>query len=143
MELMQLEMFVAVVEERSFQRAAERVFRTQPAVSIGVQRLEGSVGVPLIERSQRHCGRLTPAGLLLYECASRMLGLRDEALSALKEKEEEKSCATTLRIGVTKLDDLESVSKLTKLFNGEHPKIRLEITCDRPANLLWQLSERC
>jgi DNA-binding transcriptional LysR family regulator len=76
MELMQLEMFVALVEERSFQRAAERVFRTQPAVTIGVQKLEGSVGVPLLDRSQRKSGRLTPAGEILYECASRMLGLR-------------------------------------------------------------------
>ena len=47
MELMQLEMFVAVVEERSFVRAAERVFRTQPAVSIGLRKLEGRIGVPL------------------------------------------------------------------------------------------------
>ena len=40
MELMQLEMFVAVVEEGSFLRSAERVFHTQPAVSIGLRKLE-------------------------------------------------------------------------------------------------------
>jgi DNA-binding transcriptional LysR family regulator len=139
MELMQLEMFVALVEERSFQRAAERVFRTQPAVSIGVQKLEGSVGVPLIDRSQRLSGRLTPAGERLYECASRMLGLRDEALSALKE---ERSCTGILRIGVSSLDDFESIPKLTRLFNEENPKIRLEISCDRRAILFRQLTER-
>jgi Bacterial regulatory helix-turn-helix protein, lysR family len=42
-ELMQLEMFVAVAEERSFLRAAERVFRTQPAISIGIRKLEGEL----------------------------------------------------------------------------------------------------
>src|SRR5260370_15186946 len=103
MELMQLEMFVAVVEERSFLRAAERVFRTQPAVSIGLRKLEGQIGVPLLDRSRRQSGRLTPAGEILYEYASRILGLRDEALSALKEKD----CtgAGNLRIGVTSRDN--------------------------------------
>ena len=40
MELMQLEMFVAVIEERSVQKAADRVCRTQPAVSIALRKLE-------------------------------------------------------------------------------------------------------
>jgi DNA-binding transcriptional LysR family regulator len=56
MELMQLEMFVAVAEERSFVRAAERVFRTQPAVSIGLRKLEGRIGVALLDRSHRRAG---------------------------------------------------------------------------------------
>jgi DNA-binding transcriptional LysR family regulator len=140
MELMQLEMFVAVVEERNFQRAGERVFRSQPAVSIGVQKLEGTVGVPLLDRSQRRSGRLTPAGELLYEYASRMLGLRDEALSAVKE--EEWRSAGSLRIGLSSVEDLESIPRLTRRFSAENPKIRLEISCDRPANLFRQLSDR-
>jgi len=139
---MQLEMFVAVVEERSFQRAAERVFRTQPAVSTGVQKLEESVGASLIDRTQRQGGRLTPAGELLYECASRMLGLRDEALSVLKAKDEESSCGASLRIGVTSLDDFESVPRLTRLFHTENPKIRLEISCNCLVNLLSELGDR-
>ncbi len=87
MELMQLEMFVAVAEEQSFLRAAERVFRTQPAVSIGLRKLEGRIGVPLLDRSNRRSGRLTPAGERLYEYAQKILGLRDEALSVVKGEE--------------------------------------------------------
>jgi DNA-binding transcriptional LysR family regulator len=49
MELMQLEMFVAVVEDRSFLRAAERVFRTQPAMSLGLRKLEGRIGMECSE----------------------------------------------------------------------------------------------
>src|SRR5712671_3849056 len=49
MELMQLEMLVAVAEEHSFLRAAERVFRTQPAVSIGIRKLEDRFGVLLLD----------------------------------------------------------------------------------------------
>jgi DNA-binding transcriptional LysR family regulator len=140
MELMQLEMFVAVVEERSFLRAAERVFRTQPAVSIGLRKLEGRIGVPLLDRSHRRGGRLTPAGEVLYEYASRILGLRDEALSALKE--EDCTCGGNLRIGVTSGENFERVPELTRRFNNQYPNVRLEILCDRPVNLFRNLTER-
>lgn len=48
MELIQLEMLVAVVEEGSVRDAAERVFRTQPAVSIGISKLERELESPLL-----------------------------------------------------------------------------------------------
>lgn len=140
MELMQLEMFVAVVEERSFLRAAERVFRTQPAVSIGLRKLEGRTGTPLLDRSHRRAGRLTPAGEVFYEYASRILSLRDEALSALKQ--EDCPCAGVLRIGVTRGEHFEWFAQLSTRFNSSYPEIRLEIVCDRPANFLRDLSER-
>jgi len=140
MELMQLEMFVAVVEERSFLRAAERVFRTQPAVSIGLRKLEGRIGVPLLDRSHRRGGRLTPAGEVLYEYAARILGLRDEALSALKEED----CTSTgnLRIGVTNGENFERIPQLTRRFSNQYPNVRLEILCDSPVNLFRNLMER-
>jgi DNA-binding transcriptional LysR family regulator len=137
MELMQLEMLVAVVEERSFLGAAERVFRTQPAVSIGLRKLEGKIGVPLLDRSQRRCGRLTPAGEVLYDYATRILGLRDEALSALKE---ERTCAKRLRVGLTSGENIEWMPQLTKVFNRQFPGVRLEILCDSPDHLFEHLT---
>ena len=139
MELMQLEMFVAVVEERSFLRAAERVFRTQPAVSIGLRKLEGRIGVPLLDRSHRRSGQLTPSGEVLYEYASRILRLRDEALSILKE---DCSSVGNLRVGVTSGENFEWIPQLTMRFNNQYPNIRLEILCDRPVNLFRDLTER-
>jgi DNA-binding transcriptional LysR family regulator len=136
---MQLEMFVAVVEERSFLRAAERVFRTQPAVSIGLRKLEGKIGVPLLDRSQRRSARLTPAGEVLYEYASRILGLRDEALSALRAEDCTRS--GNLRIGVASGENFDCTPQLTRKFNNQYPNIRLEILCDRPANFLKDLIE--
>lgn len=140
MELMQLEMFVAVAEERSFLRAAERVFRTQPAVSIGLRKLEGRIGVPLLDRSYRRGGRLTPAGEVFYEYACRILGLRDEALSALKEE----GCTSSgnLRIGVTSGENFERIPQLARRFTTLYPDVRLEILCDRPVNLFRNLTER-
>ena len=51
MDLQQLETFLAVVQERSFSRAAQRLRRTQPAVSQVIRKLEDELGEPLFERA--------------------------------------------------------------------------------------------
>jgi DNA-binding transcriptional LysR family regulator len=77
MEFYQLEDFVAVVEEHSFTRAAERVFRTQGAVSVAIRKLEEEVGVPLMVRDSHECAP-TEAGRELLAYARHIIGLRDE-----------------------------------------------------------------
>jgi len=84
MELTQLETFLAVAEERSFSRAAQRLNRTQPAVSQVIRKLEESLGESLFDRAARD-GSLTAAGKLLRDYALRLLALRREATSALGE----------------------------------------------------------
>jgi DNA-binding transcriptional LysR family regulator len=84
MELQQLETFLAVVEERSFSRAAQRLLRTQPAVSQVIRKLEDELGESLFERASRD-GSLTAAGEVLRAYAERMVGLREEAASAVRE----------------------------------------------------------
>lgn len=84
MELTQLETFLAVAEERSFSRAAQRLNRTQPAVSQVIRKLEASLGETLFDRAARD-GSLTAAGVLLRDYALRLLALRREAASALGE----------------------------------------------------------
>src|SRR6202041_3928707 len=97
MELMQLEMFVAVVEKRSGGKAAKRVHRTQPAVTLGIGKLEDEIGGPILDRSRARDYRPTPAGGIVYEYASRILGLRNEMRAILKDGT---SSAGELRIGV-------------------------------------------
>ncbi len=84
MDLNQLETFLTVAEERSFSRAAQRLHRTQPAISQVIRKLEESVGETLFDRAARD-GSLTAAGQLLREYAMRLLALRREASSALDE----------------------------------------------------------
>jgi len=79
MEFKQLEMFVAVAEERSVMRAAAKVFRTQPAVSMALSKLEQEIGSCLFHRSRDRRFQLTNAGEVLHEYAKRLLALRDEA----------------------------------------------------------------
>ena len=83
MEFKQLEMFVAVAEERSVMRGAARVFRTQPAVSMALAKLEREFGSPLFHRSRESRFQLTSAGEVLHRYATRMLALRDEAEALL------------------------------------------------------------
>ena len=64
MDLFQLETFLTVVREGSFSKAAKALYRTQPAVSQIIQRLEEEVGQPLFDRSSRR-GGLTDAGQVL------------------------------------------------------------------------------
>ena len=84
MDLASLQVFLTVARERSFSRAAERLYRTQPAVSIAVRKLEDWVGQPLLVRGTG-AGKLTAAGELLVEYAERMLNLRSEARRSIED----------------------------------------------------------
>jgi DNA-binding transcriptional LysR family regulator len=74
---------IAVAEEGRLQKAALRLHRTIPAVSVAIRRLEEEVGTPLFERSNRHELHLTTAGASLVDYAKRLLLLQDEALAAV------------------------------------------------------------
>jgi DNA-binding transcriptional LysR family regulator len=87
LELVQLETFLAVAEERSFSRAAARLHRTQPAVSQAIAKLEQELGEVLFERTSRD-GTLTDAGEVLREYAQKLLNLRTESTVALAELRE-------------------------------------------------------
>ncbi len=74
MELFQLEAFLAVVREGSFSAAAKALFRTQPAISQTIKKLEDEIGRPLFDRSSRR-GVLTDAGRVLADHAERLVNL--------------------------------------------------------------------
>lgn len=83
LDLFQLETFLAVADEGSFSRAAQKLFRTQPAISQTIRRLEQEIGEPLFDRSSRD-GSLTDAGRVLYDYAEKLLNTRTEALGAIE-----------------------------------------------------------
>ena len=86
MDLSELQVFLMVAREGSFSRAAERLYRTQPAVSLAIRKLEESLGQPLFVRGARPV-RMTDAGNLLRDYAERLLNLRDEVKKGLLELE--------------------------------------------------------
>jgi DNA-binding transcriptional LysR family regulator len=83
-DLAVLQVFQTVANERSYSRAAEKLYRTQPAISIAMRKLEEWVGQPLFVKGSG-ARALTDAGVLLLEYAERMLNLREEARKSLTE----------------------------------------------------------
>ncbi len=87
MEFYQLEAFVKVVDQRSFSRAAELLYLSQPTVSAHVKSLENELGTALFDRGKAEI-MLTQAGEVLYRNARDLLDLRKKALSEINGTEE-------------------------------------------------------
>jgi DNA-binding transcriptional LysR family regulator len=123
LDLIQLEVLVAVADERGFSRAAERLHRTQPAVSQAVRRLEAAVGTPLVDRSSKD-GTLTAAGLVLYEYAQQLLNLRRDAHAAINELgnlQRGKVAVAANEYTVTHL------LPIVEAFRARHPHVKIEV----------------
>jgi DNA-binding transcriptional LysR family regulator len=123
MDLFQLEAFVTVVREGSFSKAAKVLYRTQPAVSQIIQRLEEEVGHPLFDRSSRR-GVLTDAGRVLLTHAERLLNLKDLALAAVEDVRHLRS--GQLVIATNELTCLYLLPLLHE-FRRRYPAVRLSI----------------
>lgn len=123
MDLAELQVFVAVADERSFSRAAVRLHRTQPAISQAVKRLEDELGERLFDRSAKD-GRLTDAGRVLYDYAQRLMRLSEEAESAVRELRD-------LRRGLVLIGANEAaihvLLPLVARFRKDHPTIQVDV----------------
>jgi len=124
MELGQLEFFLKVIEEGSFSKAAERVYRTQPAVSIAIRRLEEELGAPLLDRSQKS-PTLTEAGQILHDYARRIIALRDEARAAISDMRALER--GRVRIGANESTSLYLLPQIILAYRKAHPHVKVEI----------------
>jgi len=127
MELRQLEHFVAVAEDESFTRAAQRLGYVQSALSVSIQSLERELAVRLFDRTT-HRVQLTNAGQALLPSARATLiaanGVREEAAAVngvLRGR---------LRIGLMQAFTAVNVPQLLGRFQREHPQVELTV---RPA----------
>lgn len=123
MDLSQLEVFLTVARERKFSRAAEKLFRTQSAVSQTVRKLEDEIGEPLFDRTSRD-GTLTDAGRVLEEYAEKLLNLRQDAREALSELRELQK--GKVGIAANEFTALYLLPVLAE-FRRRHPMIRITV----------------
>lgn len=123
MDINQLEVVVAVAQEKSFSRAAETLHRTQPAVSQAIRRLEAELGEPLFDRSSKD-GTLTAAGIVLFQFAQQMLNLRQHAHTALKELKDLHRGKLTLSANEYTVLYL---LPLVPIFRARHPHIKIDV----------------
>jgi DNA-binding transcriptional LysR family regulator len=123
MELYPLKVFLTVATERSFSRAGEKLLRTQPAISIAIQRLESDLKEKLIDRSGREL-LLTDAGRVVLEYARRFQNLESDLENALRELRD--NYAGRLTIGAnesTSLYLIRHIERYRRLF----PKVKVQV----------------
>jgi LysR family transcriptional regulator, hydrogen peroxide-inducible genes activator len=136
MTLNELRYIVAVARERNFRRAGERVFVSQPALSLAIQKLEEELGVQLFERRRSEV-TLTPVGEQVVEQATRVL---DEA-AKIKEIAQQGSdqLRGMLRLGVIHTIGPYLLPELITVLHEKASQMPLEVEENTTANLETQL----
>jgi DNA-binding transcriptional LysR family regulator len=134
MELRHLRYFVAVAEERSFTRAAERLWVAQPGLSTQIRRLETELGVKLFERHTRGAD-LTQAGELFLERARVALAAADAAGATGRDLEA--GLVGRLRLGIASGARWRPASDLLRRFSHEHPDVELTVL-EAYGGTLWR-----
>lgn len=128
-----LRSFVAVVEARSFTRAAERVHRTQSTVSQQIRKLELNCGTELLTRttSSGQVG-LTEDGEALLPYAQRILAIAQEAQATLGGR---KPRQQIVRLGLPEDFSAERLTGLLASFARERPDVRVDTVCGLTAEV--------
>ena len=135
-DLSELNVLLTVARERSFSRAAQKLFRTQPAVSIAIRKLEDEIGEPLFARGARS-GQLTDAGRLLVGYAERMLNLRDEIRRAVDDLRAGGRGELSLGVNESSIHALLPVlARYRQMFPQVHLAVRRTFSRDIPGELL-------
>jgi DNA-binding transcriptional LysR family regulator len=119
-----LRTLVFIAEEASFTKAAERVGRTQSAVTLQVQKIEALVGQPLLVRSKGGPVELTPQGRALVDKARAMLKLNDEAFHAMGSRD----LTTTVRLAACSTYMPFFLSPTLDALRLSHPEVLVEVT---------------
>ncbi len=123
MELHAIRVFLTVAIEKSFSRAAEKLLRTQPAISLAVQRLESELGEKLIDRSGKEL-LLTDAGKIVLEYARRFETLEGDMGNALNEMRD--NSAGQLVIGANESTTLYLIQHIVQ-YRDLYPKVKVRI----------------
>ncbi|MBV6550715.1 LysR family transcriptional regulator [Acinetobacter soli] len=123
MELRHLRYFVAVVEEQSFTKAADKLCIAQPPLSRQIQNLEEELGIQLLERGSRPV-KTTPEGHFFYQYAIKLLSNVDQMVSMTKRIA---SVEKTIRIGFVGSLLFGLLPRIIHLYRQAHPNLRIEL----------------
>ncbi len=124
MDLYQLRSFYEIVREQSFTRAADKLFLTQPALSLQIKALESELDALLLERNRRQL-RLTPAGEILFAQAKEVLARLEQArddIAALKQ-----ILRGRLAIGTSDTNCTYVLPNVLAEFRARYPAVELDI----------------
>ena len=120
----ELKYIFEVYQQGSFSKAAEKLFITQPALSIAIQKVESSIGMPLFDRSSRPL-RLTPAGEAYIQSIQKIYYLEDELACQLDDMRNLND--GTIRIGGSHYLLCYILPRILTQFHRKYPGIQLEL----------------
>jgi DNA-binding transcriptional LysR family regulator len=139
MELKHLTSFIAVAEQLSFVRAAERLYLSQPALTGQIQRLEEELGVQLLVRNRRTV-KLTDAGkVFLAEARATLSRAR---LAADRAQKAARGEIGRLRIGFVSSAVLETVPSIVVAFRKQYPEVTLDLMNLRTVSQVKKLIDK-
>lgn len=127
MQLRDIEYVVTVAQEKSFSKAAEKLFISQPALSQSIKRLEQELGVPLFNRNTNSV-RLSSAGELFVTDGTNILNMSKhlkKKMSGIQDLEK-----GHIRLGISSFYSYYHLVKIIPVFRARYPDIKLEITED-------------
>lgn len=84
MDFKQIEAFINVAKFKSFSKAAEAIFLSQPTISAHISNLEKELNTTLFDRSSKEVN-LTPAGKIFFDYALNLLNIRNNAIYSINE----------------------------------------------------------
>jgi DNA-binding transcriptional LysR family regulator len=122
MDIYQIRYFLAIVETGGFTKAAERLFVSQPSLSVGIKKLEQELGVTLFERGGRR-SVLTPAGQFFLTKAQSILTDYQDVLRELKTFKTQ----PVLRLGLLRTMRMSSFARLIGAFRQAYPHVAIDL----------------
>lgn len=132
-----LQCFIATAEEKSFSKAADRLYLSQPAISRKISQLEKEVDTPLFVRTTRSI-QLTPAGEVVLKWARILLKDQETMMAELNQT---KASSTTLKLGFYWLPHLRHLSHAIQEIHSQRPRLDFQLSKLQPHLLRQQLLE--
>ena len=139
MDFKQIEAFVNVVRYKSFSKAADATFFTQPTISTHIRNLEKELGVKLLDRKSRVV-EMTPQGSKFYKYAVEMINARAQAFDALNDNSE--NIGGILEIQTSSIPAVTFLPEFLSGFRSSHPSIQYYVSVSDTQTVLDNITER-
>ncbi len=139
MEFRQIEAFINVAKYKSFSKAADATYLTQPTVSLHVASLEKELGVILFDRKKTHVN-LTDDGKEFYKYAVALIDTRKKATEEIRKNKEDIN--GVVEIQTSTVPGLIYLPKAMKAFKELHPKVKFYVEQTDTKLVLESLEEK-
>ena len=139
MDFKQIEAFVNVVRYKSFSKAADATFFTQPTISTHIRNLEKELGVKLLDRKSRVV-EMTPQGSKFYKYAVEMINARAQAFEALNDNSD--NIEGILEIQTSSIPGVTFLPELLAGFRKDRPGIQYYVSVSDTQTVVENIMER-